>query len=69
MLYRVHLDRVVFEITTLVVKDTDCIGSCKSNYDPVLINRKVNASWNQITCNLLPIAPIDDSGNSHFVDV
>ena len=68
MLYRVHLDRAVFEITTLdlVMKDTDCIGSCKSNYDPVLINRKVNTSWNQIACNLLPIAAIDDSGNSHL---
>jgi hypothetical protein len=29
MLYRVHLARVGFELTTLVVIDTDCIGSYK----------------------------------------
>jgi hypothetical protein len=32
MLHRVHSARVGFELTTLVVMDTDCIGSCKSNY-------------------------------------
>ena len=32
MLYRVHLARMEFELTTLVVIGTDCIGSCKSNY-------------------------------------
>ena len=33
MLYRVHLAWVVFELTTLVLIDTDyCIGSYKSNY-------------------------------------
>ena len=32
MLYRVHLAWAGFELTTLVVMDTDCIGSCKSNY-------------------------------------
>ena len=32
MLYRVHLAWVGFELTTLVVIDTDCIGSYKSNY-------------------------------------
>ena len=32
MLYRVHLLRVGIELTTLVVIDTDCIGSYKSNY-------------------------------------
>ena len=31
MLHRVHSARVGFELT-LVVMDTDCIGSCKSNY-------------------------------------
>ena len=31
MLYRVHLAWAVFKLTTLVVIDTDCIGSCKSN--------------------------------------
>jgi hypothetical protein len=32
MLYRVHLDWAGFELTTLVVIDTACIGSYKSNY-------------------------------------
>ena len=32
MLYRVHLTLAGFELTTLVVIDSDCIGSCKSNY-------------------------------------
>ena len=33
MVYRVHLAWVGFELTTLVVIDTDYIGSYKSNYD------------------------------------
>ena len=33
MLYRVHLTWAGFEVTTLVTKCTDCIGSYKSNYD------------------------------------
>ena len=32
MLYRVHLAWVVFELITLVVIGTDCIGNCISNY-------------------------------------
>jgi hypothetical protein len=32
MLYRVHLAWAGFELATLVVIGTDCIGSCKSNY-------------------------------------
>jgi hypothetical protein len=32
MLYRVYLNWVGFELTTLVVIGTDCIGSYKSNY-------------------------------------
>ena len=32
MLYRVHLSLEGFELTTLVVISTDCIGSYKSNY-------------------------------------
>ena len=32
MLYRVQLAGAGFELITLVVIDTDCIGSCKSNY-------------------------------------
>ena len=32
MLYRVHLAWAGFELTTLAVKGTDCVDSCKSNY-------------------------------------
>ena len=35
MLYRVHLDWVGFELTTLVVIGSDCINSCKSNYHAI----------------------------------
>jgi hypothetical protein len=35
MLYRVHLTWAGFELTTLVVITTDCIGSCKSNYHTI----------------------------------
>jgi hypothetical protein len=33
MVYRFYLAWVGFELTTLVVIGTDCIGSCKSNYN------------------------------------
>jgi len=32
MMYRVHLARAGFELTTLVVIGTDCTGGCRSNY-------------------------------------
>ena len=35
MLYRVHLARAGFELITLVVIVSDCIGSCKSNYHTI----------------------------------
>ena len=37
MFYRVHLFISGFELTTLVVKGTDCTDSCKSNYHTVLL--------------------------------
>jgi hypothetical protein len=33
--YHIMLDRVGFELTTLVVLGTDCIGSFKSNYHAI----------------------------------
>ena len=36
MLYWVHLAWMGFEFTALVVRGTDCIGSCKSNYHTVM---------------------------------
>ena len=35
MLYRVHLTWAGFKLTALVVIGTDCIGSCKSNYQTI----------------------------------
>jgi hypothetical protein len=35
MLYRVHLARTGFELTTLVVISTDYTGSCKFNYNMI----------------------------------
>ena len=35
LLYRVHPVCVGFELTTLVVIGTDCIGSCKPNYHTI----------------------------------
>jgi hypothetical protein len=35
MLYRAHLACAGFELATLVVMGTDCIGSCKSNYHTI----------------------------------
>jgi hypothetical protein len=37
MLYRVQSAWVGFELITLVVKCTDCIGSCKSNYHTITV--------------------------------
>ena len=37
MWYRVRLDWVGIELTNLVVIDTDCTGSCKSNYHTITI--------------------------------
>ena len=57
MLYRVHLAWVGFELTTLVVIGTDCIGSYKSKYhttttapvpvykDHVIVPKKVRFLW------------------------
>jgi hypothetical protein len=36
MLYRVHHAWAWFELITLVVIDTDCTGSCKSNYHAIM---------------------------------
>jgi hypothetical protein len=36
LLYRVHLVQVGFELTTLVVIGTDCIGSCNSKYHRIM---------------------------------
>ena len=36
MLYRVHLASEGFELITIVVIGTDCIGSCKSNYYTIM---------------------------------
>ena len=42
MLYRVHPVWERFELTTLAVISTDCIGSCKSNYHRSRPRRPLN---------------------------
>ena len=37
MFYGVHLAWTGFQFTTLVVINTDCTGSCKSNYHTIMI--------------------------------
>jgi hypothetical protein len=48
MLYRVHFSWTGFELTTLVVIGTDCIGNYKSNYHTILIHWKLKLTqfWN-----------------------
>ena len=51
MLYRVHLAWAGFELATLVVKGTDYIGNCKSNYHNMITTMTTMASlyWYCIT--------------------
>jgi len=35
ILYRVHITMSEFKLTTIVVIDTDCVCSCKSNYHTI----------------------------------
>jgi len=45
MLYRVHLAWVGFELTTLVVIGTDCIGSYESNYHTITTTRPLDIEY------------------------
>ena len=45
ILYRVHLACAGFELTTLVLICTDCIGSCKSNYHTITTTTGLNRSY------------------------
>ena len=40
---------VGFELTTLVVKDTDCTGSCKSNYHTIMMAPVMNKMETRLT--------------------
>ena len=42
MLYQVNPAWTGFELTTLVVIGTDCIGSCKSNYHTITTTPQIN---------------------------
>jgi hypothetical protein len=46
MLYRVHLARVGFKLTTLVVIGTDCIRSYKSNYHMIMTMTAPSSQYN-----------------------
>jgi len=41
MLYRVHLAKNGFELTTSVVICTDCTSSCKSNYHTITTDPEI----------------------------
>ena len=52
MVYWVHLVWAEFELTTLVVIGTDCIGSCRSNYHTIMTTTaalsEIIFQWNQM---------------------
>ena len=48
MLYRVHLAWVGLKLTTLMVIDTDCIDSCKSNYHTIKFTIAPKISFHNI---------------------
>ena len=59
ILYRVHLAWSGFELTKIMVKDTDCIGSYKSNYHTITTTtthkkqKKDNKQWSTyIECKI-----------------
>jgi hypothetical protein len=45
MLYWVHLSWAGFELATLIVIGTDCIGSCKSNYHAITATTAPGLKW------------------------
>ena len=47
ILYRVHLALAGFELATLVVIGTDCIGSCKSNYHTITTTTATAPDFNE----------------------
>ena len=49
MLYRVHLVWTGFELTTLVVISTDCIGSYRSNYQHTIMSAPMTLGTNHLT--------------------
>jgi len=51
MLYRVHLARVGFELTTLVVIGTDCTCSCKFNYHTITTTTAPSGFTYIVMCN------------------
>ena len=53
ILYRVNFAGVWFELTTLVVIYTDCIGSYKSNYHTIMTTTRYNVNMIDIDKNCL----------------
>ena len=51
MLYRAYLAWVGFELTTLLVIETDCIGSSKSNYHTITATTDPYYIYKQIKIN------------------
>jgi hypothetical protein len=48
ILYRAHPPWTGFELTTLVVKGTNCTGSCKSNYHTFTTTTAPNSRWTSL---------------------
>jgi hypothetical protein len=56
MLYRVHHAWAWFELITVVVIDTDCTGSCKSNYHAIM--KLKSQCYRIIVCRLWRISAL-----------
>ena len=67
MLYRVHLPCMGFEFKTLVVIDTDCIGSSKSNYHAIKTKTVPNIS--QKICRYVKLLIVIQLQSSFWLEI
>jgi hypothetical protein len=60
IMYRIHLTRSGFELTTLVMIGTDCIGSYKSNYHTITMSPHIIfVPQNVIQMQIIPMMKIN----------
>ena len=67
-LYRVHFAWVEFELTTLVMIGTDCIGSYKSNYHTITTTmspKSLSIDFEKYTANHFSYSPFVDNLVDH----
>ena len=67
MLYWVHLVWAGFELTTLVVIDTDCIGSYKANYHTIMTTKALTVEGIILKWAMWFHISIKDAGNVVFI--